>query len=232
MDLSLIQQQLETALADLKISNEEKQQFITLVQSLKSDKLSYFRNQSFDLMRAVLAENPEHAMKAMNVLQQLWRISDTYRPDIQHNTLGKGSRVYFSPGRDCRAHIVNALTDAKKSIDICVFTISDNTITDAILAAHQRGVNVRIISDNHKSEDLGSDIVWLLNKGVAVRMDKSVNHMHHKFSVIDQGVLINGSFNWTKSATERNQENIVVDHDKLLIGQFSRQFEQLWEKYR
>jgi cardiolipin hydrolase len=54
--------------------------------------------------------------------------------------------IAFSPGPDCRKLIISEIAKSEDTIDICVFTISDNQIKDAIISAHHRGIKVRIIS--------------------------------------------------------------------------------------
>ena len=68
--------------------------------------------------------------------------------------------------------------------------------------------------------------------GLPVRMDSSENHMHHKFAVIDSKVLVNGSFNWTRSATDYNQENILVTDEPKLVSAYLEEFESLWLEFK
>ena len=89
---------------------------------------------------------------------------------------------------------------------ICVFTITDDRITDNIIDAHGRGVQVRVISDNDKAHDRGSDLSRLRRHGLPVAFDKTPDHMHHKFAVFDSKLLVSGSYNWTRSAADRNEE--------------------------
>ena len=81
------------------------------------------------------------------------------------------------------------------------------------------------------TEDLGSDVARLARSGVSVRFDHSDAHMHHKFAVFDRRLLLTGSFNWTRSASSENHENIVLTSDARLVGAFSREFEALWEAF-
>jgi mitochondrial cardiolipin hydrolase len=141
------------------------------------------------------------------------------------------SHVYFSPGTACLNAIVNQLQKAKKSVEICVFTITDDRISREIAACHRRGVVVRILTDNDKSMDQGSDIDGLANVGIAVRCDHSEHHMHHKFAIFDREWLLSGSYNWTRSAASHNQENVVLSADPRLIRKFRDQFELLWKKF-
>jgi phosphatidylserine/phosphatidylglycerophosphate/cardiolipin synthase-like enzyme len=52
--------------------------------------------------------------------------------------------------------------------------------------------------------------------------------MHHKFALCDAQVLLTGSFNWTRSASDHNQENILVTQETRLVEAFAREFERLW----
>jgi phosphatidylserine/phosphatidylglycerophosphate/cardiolipin synthase-like enzyme len=114
-------------------------------------------------------------------------------------------------------------------LQICVFTISDDIITRSLLTAHDKGIRIKIITDNDKSLDVGSDIEQLAKAGISVRMDTSPNHMHHKFMVTDKNALITGSYNWTVSAARYNHENILLTREPGVIKTFSRQFDQLWD---
>jgi phosphatidylserine/phosphatidylglycerophosphate/cardiolipin synthase-like enzyme len=111
---------------------------------------------------------------------------------------------------------------------VCVFTITDDRITRALLEAHERGVRVRVVSDGDKAMDPGSDIHRLRQAGVAVRVDRAEAHMHHKFAVFDRMRLLTGSYNWTRSAAAENQENVLVSDDPRLVVPFCRAFDDLW----
>ena len=74
---------------------------------------------------------------------------------------------------------------------------------------------MRIISDDDKQFDEGSDIHALREAGVPLRIDDSPFHMHHKFALVDGAWLLNGSFNWTRSASVNNEENLLVTDDAV-----------------
>lgn len=139
------------------------------------------------------------------------------------------NQAYFSPGPDCRIAIEQAMETALSELLICVFTISDDRLSDAIMAAHRSGLTVRVISDNDKMHDRGSDVERLSQAGVNVRIDRSPEHMHHKFMVIDGRTVMTGSYNWTRSAESRNEENIIAVDDPLLATTFSEEFERIWK---
>lgn len=140
-------------------------------------------------------------------------------------------KAYFSPGEDCRNAIISKLRQAKKEVKICVFTITDNKIGNVIRDMHFNGIDVKIISDNLKKDDRGSDIEYLDKKGLNIKLDKTDAHMHHKFAIIDNKILINGSYNWTVSAAEKNQENIIVTDNRDFVKAFAKEFDKLWRNF-
>jgi mitochondrial cardiolipin hydrolase len=222
MDLSALEEVLKESLQDHKLDQQEKAVFKDFAETLEDDQLRFIRNKAFELSRPLIKMGGE---EAINVLGWLERVVKSIQPKTPDTIIQ--SAAYFSPGDSCRNRINSLLRGARAKVDICVFTISDNEITQSILKAHQRGVVVTVISDNDKANDKGSDIQFLIDKGVKVLLDQSPYHMHHKFAIFDQKILVNGSFNWTHSATQVNEENILVTSDAGLVTEFSQQFEKL-----
>ena len=124
------------------------------------------------------------------------------------------------------------ITDASKPAQgPSTVTITDDRIARALLDAHARRVKVRVLSDNEKAEDLGSDIPRLQQAGVPVVIDRTPKHMHHKFALFDRRVLLTGSYDWTRSAADDNQENLIVTSDDKLVAAFGAEFDRLWRSF-
>lgn len=140
------------------------------------------------------------------------------------------TKVYFSPGSECKSAILHELEKAEQQIDICIFTLSDNDISNKIIDRFNRGVNVRILSDNEKLLDKGSDIEFLKNKGIPIKIDQTRHHMHHKFAIFDNKSVLTGSYNWTRSAELYNHENIIISTDQKMISKFKNEFNNLWKE--
>lgn len=123
--------------------------------------------------------------------------------------------------------IIGWITEAKTSIDLCIYMFSSELILNAIIDAHKRGVVVRLIVDNDSIKT-----TWVLGRmGIMKRIKKSVfknKIMHHKFIIIDNNKLISGSLNWTMMAIRNNWENIFITNDHGLVDPFKREFERLW----
>ncbi|MCA3013935.1 MAG: DUF1669 domain-containing protein [Myxococcaceae bacterium] len=221
-DLKALTALLEQTLSDGRLTSDEKRALADALARApwRPDQLSALRNQAFELLRARVDAG---ALPLLSWLEGVARVLDQARPAPT-----APAEVFFSPGPDCKAAIVKLVAGARTSLDVCVFTISDDDITRALLAAHQRRVAVRLISDNDKRNDAGSDVDHLARQGVPVRIDRTEAHMHHKFAIADGTTLLNGSFNWTRSATKVNEENVMVTVDPAAVRAFKAEFDRLW----
>ena len=141
----------------------------------------------------------------------------------------ESSDVYFSPGDACRTAIIQQINASIHELKICVFTISDDLITNALITTHKRGVAVQVVTDNDKLHDEGSDIEQLAEEGIEVKIDDTPYHMHHKFMVADQRALLTGSYNWTRSAARYNHENILLTKESGVVKSYLKEFSQLWK---
>ena len=217
---------LRSMLDDHRLSRAERRALRDLVdeRGLDDQRLGVFRAKAFDLAREQLGAEQafvvdwlENAIKALMPREQA-------EPEPRFE-------ARFSPGLECLHAIVGEFGLARTSVDVCVFTITDDRIVEAITAAHRRGVTVRVITDDDKSIDIGSDIQRLARLGIDVRMDATPDHMHHKFAVFDDARVLTGSYNWTRSAADRNHENLVISDDAELVLAFGKTFERLWAEF-
>lgn len=125
--------------------------------------------------------------------------------------------------------IVNCLQNAKKSIDICVFAISNEPISKTIIDAHNRGIPIRIIISNCVLSN-SKEVNYFKSIGIEVKYQKNeqTSYMHNKYSVVDSTWLIQGSMNWTHQATIKNWESVVITDIQSLVKIFTKSFEKTW----
>lgn len=213
---------LAATLEDERVSRGEKHALkeLLLDGALNDEQLAFVRHRAFALAK-------ERVGKGQQVLEWLEDVVKILTPRPEAPTLR--AEVQFSPGPGCLNAITRCLEEAQKSVDICVFTVTDDRLAAAILDAHRRGVAVRLLTDDDKSFDRGSDIERLEAAGVPVRTDRSEHHMHHKFALFDRALLITGSYNWTRSAARHNRENLLVSDDPRLVAPYHRRFDEDWD---
>jgi mitochondrial cardiolipin hydrolase len=226
MDFAAMDRMLRDSARDFTLDNGEKLELRELGRQLDAERIRYLRNRGFDMVREMVSARSAGALDALRWLEQVVKTLDAasaVAPVV--------SSAWFSPGDVCLRNLRGLMRAARRELDICVFTIADDRLADEIIIAHGRGVRVRVVSDNDKQYDSGSDIARLVERGVSVRLDAGPSHMHHKFALFDGRLLANGSFNWTRSATANNDENLVVTDDAHLVRSFSQQFEVLWQRF-
>jgi phosphatidylserine/phosphatidylglycerophosphate/cardiolipin synthase-like enzyme len=221
-----IRDMLAATLEDRRLSRGERSAVKRILEDLKpgDGQLANYRSIAFDLAREAV-----DATNASMVLGWLEEVMKALQPPSQSTS--RGSEALFSPDDDCPQRIRGLLARSKQRIDICVFTITDDRLTSAIFDAHRRGVQIHIITDDDKTQDIGSDTQRLAAAGIEVRVDNSRYHMHHKFAMFDGATLLSGSYNWTRSAAENNEENFIITEEPRLVGKFADLFERLWQEF-
>lgn len=215
---------LAATLADQRLTGGEKTALADALglADLDDAKRAFVRHRAFALARAESA-SPD-AVTAIDWLEDVVKLL----APAPVAPLAPTADAFFTPGDDCVGAIAGAIRRLKQFADVCVFTITDDRICEPLLDAHRRGVQLRILTDDEKSHELGSDVYRLLSAGVPLRMDRSPYHMHHKFAIFDGLRMINGSYNWTRGAASINFENLVDTADAGLLTRFRAEFERLW----
>lgn len=150
-------------------------------------------------------------------------------------------QAFFSPDDNVQEILVQLINQEKKSIKIAIFSFTDGKIAKALIDAVERGIQVEIIVDVSGLRDKFSKIEMLKAHGVKVTVYDPKNNtvynniMHHKFVIFENNIggkslLWTGSYNFTKSATINNQENVLVLDEIHLVQKYAHQFELIKER--
>ncbi len=138
--------------------------------------------------------------------------------------------AYFSPNGGIRDRLLRAINHTKATIDLAVFDFTSGELAGALLATKERGVLIRIVADTRQAQGKHSEIPWLLEKGVKVRLARGNGRgiMHDKFAIFDGKLLVTGSYNWTDSAERFNHENALVLDEAVVIRRYQTKFDRLF----
>lgn len=118
--------------------------------------------------------------------------------------------VAFSPKGGSLELVLKAINSSKKSICMATYSFTSKPVAEAILAAKNRGVDVKVVSDEKANDRKYTATRFLANNNVSVRLNGNYAIMHNKFIVVDNQTVETGSFNYSSGAVNKNAENVIV----------------------
>ncbi len=158
----------------------------------------------------------------------LWQaLAPEGRPMSARGTLPEhGWEVCFTPGGACTDLILAELGRARHRVLVQAYSFTSAPIAQALVQAHRRGVEVRVILDRSQLGERYNSGTFLSRAGIPVLVDDPPGIAHNKVMVIDDDEVITGSFNFTRSAQERNAENLLVLRDARLAEAYAANWER------
>ena len=140
------------------------------------------------------------------------------------------AEVLYSPEDRPADRLVSLYNGAQKSIYLAIYGLTYPPIIKALVAAHKRGVDVRVITDRQKLEDRNqlTGLETLRLAGIPIKVNRHDGLMHIKQAVIDDRVNTSGSMNQTSSAARYNDERLDIVHDASSTQRAKDKFLKMW----
>lgn len=171
-------------------------------------------------------------------------LADNYEAEFQelwNGQFGKGARNqdtdfyinnilienYFCPEDWCANRVIEELSAAESTINFITFSFTHDQIGDQLVKKHSEGVQVKGIFETSQKNAF-TEYDKLLQDGMDVKWDGNKYNMHNKVFIIDNKVVVTGSFNPSKNADENNDENILIIHDPQIAGRYAEEFEKIF----
>lgn len=131
--------------------------------------------------------------------------------------------------RNIKNNIIDNLNKANKCIYIAVAWFTNDELFKIILNALDKNIHVELIliDDCINRNEFGLDFKLFINKGGHLFFSTNVKNMHNKFCIIDNALIITGSYNWTYYAENRNWENILISNDGNVVDEYIKEFEYI-----
>ena len=150
---------------------------------------------------------------------------------FQADAAGEDWQVAFSPHQGATELVLQAISEAHKSIRVTAYSFTSRPIAQALVDAHTHGVDVRVVLDKSNKTARYSSATFLSRMGIPTRMDSRYAIMHSKYIIIDDSEVELGSFNFTKAAEEANAENVlVVRHSPQVAATYLADWQRLWDE--
>ncbi|HLI51269.1 MAG TPA: phospholipase D-like domain-containing protein, partial [Thermomicrobiaceae bacterium] len=176
----------------------------------------------------IVIDSPELAANYTTVFNEMFEahefssVGKIPNPDL---TIGGDSvQNCFSPHGGCTDLAVKAIDTAQKSIDFMAFSFTSNPIGNAMLDRAKAGVDVQGVFETTGSNTVYSEYKKMQRAGLKVYTDGNPWNLHHKVIIIDERTVIFGSFNFSASAENDNNENMLVIDDPNLAKAFLTEY--------
>jgi phosphatidylserine/phosphatidylglycerophosphate/cardiolipin synthase-like enzyme len=136
--------------------------------------------------------------------------------------------TYFSPEDGTADRLVALIHGAQHSIYFLAYSFTSDEIATALLERARAGVRVAGVMDESQARtNAGTEYDRLIGEGLDVYLDGNPETMHHKAILIDEAVVVTGSYNFSASAEERNDENTLILHDPQIAALYRAEFEKV-----
>lgn len=142
--------------------------------------------------------------------------------------------TYFSPedGDAIEDRVAELIREADQSVKVMVFSFTLDSWAEALINRHDNGVNVQVVIETVGSTGTGAELPRLLCEGVPSRRDGNPDILHHKVMIIDEQIVVTGSFNFSASARDSNSENLLIIHSANLAQYYINEFNLLYNDQR
>lgn len=163
-------------------------------------------------------------------------LDDKFGPDIVPETPypdfsidGTHVEVLFSPDDGVASRVYDILNEAEKSIYFLAYSFTSDDLGQIIRTQAENGVNVAgVMDDGQVKSNIGTEYDLFKRAGLNVLVDNNEGLMHHKTIIIDDQIVITGSYNFTNSAETRNDENLVVLYNPIIANFYMKEFDRIY----
>jgi phosphatidylserine/phosphatidylglycerophosphate/cardiolipin synthase-like enzyme len=185
-------------------------------------------NNLLRLRSAEVAEDFTREFEEMFSEDRFGALSRADTPHAQTVVEGVPVEVLFSPDDGVEARLLALIRGARRSVDFLAFTFTSDALAEALIERAHAGAAIRGVLERSQARGAGAEYDRLLAAGVDVRLDGNPDVMHHKVLILDGAIVVTGSYNFTRSAEEDNDEDVLIVHDPALASAYLAEFERVW----
>ncbi|QED23021.1 phospholipase D-like domain-containing protein [Candidatus Deianiraea vastatrix] len=143
------------------------------------------------------------------------------------NPINSHAQITFT--NKCEKEVIKLINNSQNSIDIAVYSINNLNIINQLIKAKDRNVKIRILTDSIQAFGKSSKVKLLHDAGFDIKIHSKDRIMHHKFAIFDNQKAIEGSFNWTYSAANKNAEDCNIFDSEKDVNTLKKRFKKLWK---
>jgi phosphatidylserine/phosphatidylglycerophosphate/cardiolipin synthase-like enzyme len=138
--------------------------------------------------------------------------------------------VYFAPEDKVASHLIPVLSGARRSVRFMAFSFTSQDIADALIDLARRGVSVEGVVEGRSTEAAYGQYTSLKEAGIPVWKDGNPYLLHHKVFIVDEEIVVLGSYNFTGNAEKDNDENLLIIHSPEVARAFLGEYGRIWQQ--
>ena len=162
--------------------------------------------------------------------------NDMFGPDVVEQTPNPtvtldGTRVdtYFAPDDHVLTVLYNLLSNAEESIYFLAFSFTSNELGEIVRTKAEAGLDIKGVMDKEQvASNTGTEYDPFRQAGLDVRIDGNDGQMHHKVFIVDKKIVVLGSYNFSRAAEERNDENVLILYNEEIATFFVEEFKRVY----
>ena len=130
----------------------------------------------------------------------------------------------FCPDDRCEEKVIEILDNVEDNVKFMIFSFTSDPIGDKLIELHNNGIEVEGVVEKKQNTNKYSEYTKLLEAGVNIMYDNNKYNMHHKTFIVDDNIVITGSYNPTASGTEKNDENILIIYSDDVANKYLEEY--------
>ncbi len=177
-----------------------------------------------------LADNYTVEFEQMFVDRQFGPTAPNLTPHPLIDLDGVLIETHFESQGDVRERIIDLIEEASTSVHVMAFVFTDDAIAEAIIARHAAGLEVSGVVEARNAGGLGTSYPLFERARVDILLDGNPYNLHHKVIIVDGTIVITGSYNFSASAAERNDENVLIIHSPAVGARYLEEFRRTYRE--
>ena len=168
------------------------------------------------------------ALNYKDEFEELWNLTFGNGEKVKNPVIDYGDTIienYFCPEDNCEEHLISTIEKANKSIYFMTFSFTSENVADSLLKLYD--VDIKGVFEARGAGGY-SQYKRLKDFGLNVKTDNNKYTMHHKVFIIDESIVVTGSYNPTISGNTKNDENMLIIHNKNVADSYLREFGKVW----
>ncbi len=157
--------------------------------------------------------------RAPSTVNQQWTILD-----------GTPIQVLFSAEDHVVSQLIALVNDAQTSIRFLAFSFTDYPLAKSMIDRAAAGVDVQGVYETFSSNSPSSELKTFFCANVPVRQDGNSSFLHDKIIIIDNSIVVTGSLNYSSSADDANEENVIILDNAEIAALYLKEYENLWNQ--